>query len=150
RSFGSGLAAQVFGDYMRTVLADTPPSWFDRPSGIVTVRIDIQTGGRVPDGSELVPVADRRTELFIAGTEPLAVSERCFDRPAEPPQSPFFALPESPGASDPGTDGAGNVETPGSPPSPALPNDSGLSLMQRLFGISTRRPRRYSSTTVTP
>lgn len=122
--FGSGQAAQVFSDYMRTVLADTPSTWFDRPPGIVSVRIDTQTGGRVPDGCERVPASDRRTEFFIEGTEPLSVSERCFE---PTPEFEFdldiLGSPED----DEERERAGEALDS---------NGTGLSLLQRLLGIT--------------
>lgn len=77
-SFGSGRAVQIWTEYMSRVLQDRPPRWFEMPSGLKQVRIDVKTGLRVPDGCAYVPPSETRTELFIAGTEPMSVSPRCF------------------------------------------------------------------------
>ncbi len=114
--FGSGRAAQVWGEYMSKVTANHPPTWFERPNGIVSVRIDTQTGLRAPDGCPISP-DEIRTELFIRGTEPMSTSERCLnvDPEISPPLDvPDAVIPEQP------------VEPPGV--------GGSRSLFERLFG----------------
>ena len=89
--------------------ANHPPAWFERPSGIVSVRIDTQTGLRVPDGCQISP-DEIRTELFIRGTEPMSTSERCLNIIPEispdPLDTPDALLPEQPLEPQNGTGGS--------------------------------------------
>lgn len=73
---------------MTHALAGVPASWFEPPSGITSPRrIDMRTGLHVPDGCTAVPPGETRMEIFMSGTEPISVSDRCF--PAAPvPQMP--------------------------------------------------------------
>ena len=43
---GGRVAAPIFGDFMKTALADTPPAPFRIPPGIKLVRVDLRTGLR--------------------------------------------------------------------------------------------------------
>lgn len=86
--FGSARAVQVWTEVMTHALAGVPASWFEPPSGITSPRrIDMRTGLHVPDGCTAVPPGETRMEIFMSGTEPISVSDRCF--PAAPvPQMP--------------------------------------------------------------
>src|SRR5690606_7163760 len=76
--FGSRRALERWAECMARALADRPLRWFERPPGVVQMRIDTMTGLRVPDGCVYVPPGETRVELFIEGTEPMSVSPRCF------------------------------------------------------------------------
>ena len=63
--YGGRAALPAWIDFMRVALQDVPESEFDRPDGLVTVRIDPETG--------LLASADNRQaifETFIEGTLP--------------------------------------------------------------------------------
>lgn len=90
--FGSRRAVEIWTEFMAQALADQPPRWFEAPRDLVQVRVDIQTGLRVPDGCVYVPPSETRVELFIEGTEPMSVSPRCFGPEAGLTES-FFSLP---------------------------------------------------------
>ena len=82
--FGSRRAVEIWTEFMAQALADRPPRWFERPPGVVQMRIDTMTGLRVPDGCVYVPPGETRVELFIEGTEPMSVSPRSFRTRGEP------------------------------------------------------------------
>lgn len=67
---GSSLPAQLWGNYMKEVVKDTPVTDFVRPSGIVGLEI-CSKSGLLP--GELCPQEYRRSELFMRGSEPGAV-----------------------------------------------------------------------------
>ncbi len=67
---GSSLPAQIWGNYMKEVVKDTPATDFPRPSGIIGVNICARSG-LLP--SEMCPPEDIRGELFLPGTEPREV-----------------------------------------------------------------------------
>jgi 1A family penicillin-binding protein len=58
-------AAPIWHNFMEEALADTPPRDFTRPSGIVTAEICALSGARPS-----VVCPKRKTEIFVAGTEP--------------------------------------------------------------------------------
>lgn len=62
---GSSVAVPIFKEFMKTALADKPPSPFRRPSGIRNIRINAETGVRARPGDKKVI-----WESFLAGTEP--------------------------------------------------------------------------------
>lgn len=90
--FGSRRAVEIWTEFMAQALADRPPRWFERPPGVVQMRIDTITGLRVPDGCVYVPPGETRVELFIEGTEPMSVSPRCFGPEASLSET-LFGLP---------------------------------------------------------
>ncbi|NLN29098.1 MAG: PBP1A family penicillin-binding protein [Firmicutes bacterium] len=90
--FGSRRAVEIWTEFMAQALADRPPRWFERPPGVVQMRIDTMTGLRVPDGCVYVPPGETRVELFIEGTEPMSVSPRCFGPEASLSET-LFGLP---------------------------------------------------------
>lgn len=90
--FGSRRAVEIWAEFMAQALADRPPRWFERPPGVVQMRIDTITGLRVPDGCVYVPPGETRVELFIEGTEPMSVSPRCFGPEASLSET-LFGLP---------------------------------------------------------
>jgi penicillin-binding protein 1A len=90
--FGSRRAVEIWTEFMAQALADRPPRWFERPTGVVQMRIDTMTGLRVPDGCVYVPPGETRVELFIEGTEPMSVSPRCFGPEASLSET-LFGLP---------------------------------------------------------
>jgi penicillin-binding protein 1A len=61
---GGHAALPIWLDYMSVALQDRPQPAFEPPAGIVTVRIDPETGKPVPDNQRGVP------EPFKQGTEP--------------------------------------------------------------------------------
>jgi len=65
RVAGAGGAGPLWHSFMEEALAGTPPRDFDRPSGIVTAEICADSGAKP---SQVCP--RRRTEIFVAGTEP--------------------------------------------------------------------------------
>ncbi|NLJ33020.1 MAG: PBP1A family penicillin-binding protein [Firmicutes bacterium] len=67
---GSSLPAQIWGNYMREVVKDTPATDFPRPSGIISVSI-CSRSGLLP--GEQCPAEDIRGEIFLPGTEPKEV-----------------------------------------------------------------------------
>ena len=76
---GSGEAAEIWGNFMRAALADTPPSDFRKPaSGLVEdVLIDVKTGLLANTTCLMIPRTEMRREIFAAGTEPKELSPRC-------------------------------------------------------------------------
>ena len=76
---GSGEAAEIWGNFMRAALADTPPSDFRKPaSGLVEdVLIDVKTGLLANATCLMIPRTEMRREIFAAGTEPKELSPRC-------------------------------------------------------------------------
>jgi penicillin-binding protein 1A len=62
---GGRVAAPIFGEFMQTVLADTPPAPFRIPPGIKLVRVDLRTGLRASadDPNSIM-------EAFKPGEEP--------------------------------------------------------------------------------
>jgi len=67
-STGGGIAAPVWGTFMSSALHNVPPREFPVPQGITWVQVSA-VDGLLPNPSS--PVV---TEVFIAGTEPSAVS----------------------------------------------------------------------------
>ncbi|HHJ14041.1 MAG TPA: penicillin-binding protein 1A [Gammaproteobacteria bacterium] len=67
---GSRAALPMWVDYMREALRGVPESVLPQPPGLVTVRIDPETGLRMPPGQ-----AGGLFELFRAGNEPTAFAE---------------------------------------------------------------------------
>ncbi len=63
--YGARAALPIWIDFMRAALADTPETSLKRPEGIISVRIDPQTGLRVPATHQ-----PSIFELFRAGNEP--------------------------------------------------------------------------------
>lgn len=63
--YGSAAALPIWIDFMRDALKDMPETSLQRPAGIVSVRIDPQSGLRVP-----ATHTPSMFELFRAGTEP--------------------------------------------------------------------------------
>ena len=63
---GGHLAAPIFGDFMKQVLGDKPPSPFRVPPGIKLVRVDLKTGLRAQPGE----TAPTLMEAFKPGEEP--------------------------------------------------------------------------------
>lgn len=63
--YGGRAALPAWIDYMRVALADTPEIYHDRPPGLVTVRIDPETGLLAGAGNP-----DAIFETFIEGTVP--------------------------------------------------------------------------------
>lgn len=89
---GSALASRTWRGFMERVLRGTEIEDFARPSGIVgPLLIDKETGGLVTDSCRSVPSEDRVYEIFIEGTEPKEVSERCSSLFTPPPG--FFRWP---------------------------------------------------------
>ncbi|HLS90881.1 MAG TPA: penicillin-binding protein 1A [Limnochordia bacterium] len=78
RQIGSGTAARTWRAYMSEVVKGTPVEEFPRPPGIVgPLAIDVTNGRLVNDTCSGVPMNERVYEIFIEGTEPTEVSERC-------------------------------------------------------------------------
>ncbi len=91
---GSALASRTWKGFMERVLRGTEVEDFARPAGIVgPLLIDKETGGLVNDSCRSVPLEDRVFEIFIEGTEPTQISERCSSLFTPPPG--FFRLPGS-------------------------------------------------------
>ncbi|HET7371114.1 MAG TPA: penicillin-binding transpeptidase domain-containing protein, partial [Gammaproteobacteria bacterium] len=63
--YGGRAALPAWIDYMRVALAGTPETYHDRPPGLVTVRIDPETGLLAGTGNP-----DAIFETFIEGTLP--------------------------------------------------------------------------------
>ena len=63
--FGARAALPIWIDFMRAALQDTPETALKRPEGIISVRIDPETGLRVPATHQ-----PSMFELFRAGNEP--------------------------------------------------------------------------------
>ena len=63
---GGHLAAPIFGDFMKQVLGDKPPTPFRVPPGIKLVRVDLKTGLRAV-GNDAAPTL---MEAFKPGEEP--------------------------------------------------------------------------------
>ncbi|MFS8581829.1 MAG: penicillin-binding protein 1A [Limnochordales bacterium] len=76
---GSGEAAEIWGNFMRAALADTPPSDFRKPaSGLVEdVLIDVKTGLLANTTCLMIPRTEMRREIFAAGTQPQELSPPC-------------------------------------------------------------------------
>jgi penicillin-binding protein 1A len=66
---GARAALPMWIDFMRVALKDTPEVWPDLPSGMVTVRIDPETGEYAGPG-----VDDAMFEIFRAGNAPESTS----------------------------------------------------------------------------
>ncbi len=78
RQIGSGTAARTWRAYMSEAVKGTPVEEFPRPPGIVgPLAIDVTNGKLVNDTCSGVPMNERVYEIFIEGTEPTEVSERC-------------------------------------------------------------------------
>ncbi|MEW5934284.1 MAG: PBP1A family penicillin-binding protein [Bacillota bacterium] len=145
-STGGAIAAPVWAAFMSSALHDVPPREFPVPRGISWVQVSA-VDGLLPNPSS--PVV---TEVFLAGTEPTAVSPVWWsgtpppwgweDSPgylANRPPPPPAGTPAAPGAGAPGTPatpagpGAGAPGTPtppgtvppGSTPSPTSPSGPG-------------------------
>lgn len=89
---GSALASRTWRGFMDRVVRGTEVEDFAQPSGIVgPLLIDKETGGLVADSCRSVPVEDRVFEIYIEGTEPKEVSERCSSLFTPPPG--FFRWP---------------------------------------------------------
>lgn len=65
RETGSSVAAPIWGDFMKQVLKDSPPTPFRVPAGIKNVRVNAKTGRLAQPGDENVI-----WESFVSGTEP--------------------------------------------------------------------------------
>ncbi|MES2203734.1 MAG: PBP1A family penicillin-binding protein [Pseudomonadota bacterium] len=63
--YGARAALPIWIDFMRAALAGTPETSLKRPEGIISVRIDPETGLRVPATHQ-----PSMFELFRAGNEP--------------------------------------------------------------------------------
>lgn len=74
---GAGTALPIWLQFMEQGLAERPRREFSAPPGVVFARID-------PDNGLLAPaqMAGARFEVFVAGTEPRAVSSRAVDEAA--------------------------------------------------------------------
>ncbi len=74
---GAGTALPIWLQFMERGLAERPRREFSAPPGVVFARID-------PDNGLLAPaqMAGARFEVFVAGTEPRAVSSRAADDPS--------------------------------------------------------------------
>lgn len=68
--YGSRAALPIWIDFMRAALQNSPETSLKRPEGIISVRIDPQTGLRVPATHQ-----PSMFELFRAGAEPPMESE---------------------------------------------------------------------------
>lgn len=90
---GSGLAAQIWGAFMRKALAKTPPSNFPVPSGIVSgIEICGNSGALAT-----VNCPEIKYETYLAGTEP---TESCIlhqpsttfpnNDPSQNPYNPYY------------------------------------------------------------
>ena len=89
---GSALATRTWRGFMERVVRGTEVEDFAQPSGIVgPLLIDRETGGLVADSCRSVPAEDRVFEIFIEGTEPKEISERCSSLFTPPPG--FFRWP---------------------------------------------------------
>lgn len=67
---GGQIASPVWLSFMKEALADKPTQSFPRPPGLITVRIDSETGMLADDSTKKVI-----SELFLEGTEPSTTSE---------------------------------------------------------------------------
>ncbi|MBE3576545.1 MAG: PBP1A family penicillin-binding protein [Limnochordales bacterium] len=77
-TYGSALAAEIWGRYMRQATAGMPAEDFPRPPGIVEgVPIDVRNGQLATSNT---PTQFIRYEVFILGTEPAG-----YVKPADPP-----------------------------------------------------------------
>ena len=63
---GAQTALPAWISFMKVAHEGKPPSEFPRPAGVVTVRIDKQTGKLPAEGND----ANTMDEVFLAGTEP--------------------------------------------------------------------------------
>ncbi|HHV94648.1 MAG TPA: penicillin-binding protein 1A [Firmicutes bacterium] len=74
--YGSWNTAEMWSDFMRRVLKDTPVEDFPKPEGIVEgILIDTKTGLLARDNGT-IPTSEMRYEIFIEGTEPKEYSPR--------------------------------------------------------------------------
>lgn len=69
---GSGLPARIWGNFIRSALAQVPAHDFVRPGGLVPVTI-CKKSGLLP--SNICPPEELITELFVQGTEPSAACD---------------------------------------------------------------------------
>ena len=65
RETGARAALPIWIDFMKGVIADSPPRYFDIPDDVVSVRIDSHTGLLASENAPHSVVA-----LFKKGTEP--------------------------------------------------------------------------------
>lgn len=78
RQIGSATATRTWAAYMREVVKGTSVEEFSRPSGIVgPIAIDATNGKLVDESCTAVPMDERVYEIFIEGTQPTELSERC-------------------------------------------------------------------------
>lgn len=73
--YGSWNATPIWQNFMQEALKNTPIMDFERPEGLVEVKIDTKTGLLVRDNHRL-PADEVRNEIFIRGTEPTEYSTR--------------------------------------------------------------------------
>ena len=64
---GLSGAAPIWNSVMRKYHETAPPSWYERPAGIIS-RVVCLPSGLLP--SETCPASSQRSEIFVAGTEP--------------------------------------------------------------------------------
>ena len=67
---GSGVSALFWKTVMSEIHADLEPKQFERPSGIVTSKVDTMSGKLPTDLSYMDPRNTVISEIFIKGTEP--------------------------------------------------------------------------------
>lgn len=64
-------AAPIFADYTEQILSNVPPKIFTVPDNVVSVYIDLDTGGLAGDNC-----LNKRLETFVHGTEPVILCSR--------------------------------------------------------------------------
>src|SRR5690606_24285074 len=93
RIIGSATAARTWRAVMQEAVKGTPVTDFPRPPGILgPFTLDATNGKLISDNCRNVPQHEQVTEIFIKGTEPKAVSERCSNL-LTPPSGFFRRLP---------------------------------------------------------
>ncbi len=79
REYGSTAALPIWVEFMKLALQGRRPRTLAQPDGIVSVRIDPDTGLLAAPGQQ-----DAIFEIFIEGTEPTEVSNRLLTHPDSP------------------------------------------------------------------
>ena len=80
RETGGRAALPMWIDFMRVALKDAPVTTDQQPDGVVSVRIDADTGERAT-----ARTVNSRFELFVQGTEPQLPDEMVTDNEGDEP-----------------------------------------------------------------
>jgi 1A family penicillin-binding protein len=100
---GASAAAPIWDRFMRKATAQDPPDDFPRPEGVVPMILDPDSGGLATD-----QCPKRQEELFIRGTEPMALC----------PRHPGAPLPENQPQAEPPVQAAPDAAVPLDPEPP--------------------------------